>query len=394
MADNLKARNILIIDAAAILLFSIVLVVFNLYLLDHANRSLGDLDTVRTRKLQLISTMTNVARERSALMLKMYIENDFWAQDEHYRRFSKIAGDFIAARDRLVEKGLEPSEQRVLEEILSVVRVTEPLQQDIVERIYTGQLKGVLADITGKDLPKEFMLLGLFEGLSNAVVENTNRARAQANRDFRKMVAAVEAISALITLTLVVLMIWSLKKVGTIEQNLVEKAERLGLDAALDPLTGIYNRRWLQYCVDRLGENRRRVEVAHALIYIDLDGFKKINDEYGHAVGDQYLIAFCREVEHVIRHNDAFCRMGGDEFAILLEDCRPDMAARIARNVLDHVRDLVVTVEGHLFRVTCSIGVCAFTPEEAHYDALIRRADALCYRAKSEGRNTVAVEWD
>jgi diguanylate cyclase (GGDEF)-like protein len=392
MADNLRSRNILLINAAAILLFSIVLVVFNLYLLDHVNRNLGDLDAVRSRKLQLVSGMANIARERSALMLKIYIEKDMWQQDAYHQRFYSIAGDFIKARDEFRETGLAPAEQEVLASILSVIRVTEPLQQDIVERIWSGESKGVLADITGKDLPRELELLGLFENLTNVVVENANRARAQSNSDFRKIVTAVEAISALIILTIVALMVWSLRKVGAIERNLVDEAERLGRDASLDPLTGVYNRRWLQYRIDTLADDGRRDGETHALVYIDLDGFKKINDAYGHAVGDQYLVRFCREIEGVIRHHDAFCRMGGDEFAILLEDCRADAATRIAQNILTHTRDLVVTVEGHPLRVTCSIGVCLFGQDDARYDELLRRADALCYRAKSEGRNTLAVE--
>jgi len=163
-----------------------------------------------------------------------------------------------------------------------------------------------------------------------------------------------------------------------IERELSQLAKR-------DPLTGLPNR-LLFY--DRLAEAVRRLdrrEQMVALIFIDLDGFKAINDRYGHATGDRLLEAVAARLRRVVRRTDTVARLGGDEFTIILEGLRHrDDAARVAEQALFSLRQ-AFEIDGEVIELGASLGVAIASHAAEIPDALTRRADAAMYRAKARG---------
>jgi diguanylate cyclase (GGDEF)-like protein len=157
-----------------------------------------------------------------------------------------------------------------------------------------------------------------------------------------------------------------------------------------DPLTGLPNRRLL---VDRLehGLSRaRRQQSPIAVLFVDLDHFKEINDGFGHVVGDVALQTVARRLEELMRESDTVARTGGDEFVVLLEDLSsPDDAALIAERIRVGLSTPLV-VEEHDLAVTCSIGLAISDDADERVEALLRRADDAMYRAKELGRDRVA----
>lgn len=391
MKSELQSKNVLVLDTVIIVLFSVFLVVANIMLVEYVNRSLNEIDQQQLDKLEQVREMTRVARRRSELMLSMYVEQDEWARDEMYMEFHGIAARFIAARDSFRQLQPEPSELLLLEKILSIISETEQFQNNIVERIHSGNLRGVQVDIARKDLPVELALLGSLETLSNAITMNARDKRKQAKERYQKLVLLFEAGSVLIILLITMTMMRSLKRVGAIEKSLLDQTQSLSREAALDPLTGIYNRRWMKHKIDQLFGSQNGQVFQHALLCIDLDGFKPINDLNGHVVGDQYLVQFCREVASIIRHGDTFCRMGGDEFAVLLENCGLEDASKVAWNIVNGIGKLTIIVDGKPLSTTCSIGLYQMSVTVTDFNEIIRRADALCYQAKREGKNRVVA---
>jgi diguanylate cyclase len=145
-----------------------------------------------------------------------------------------------------------------------------------------------------------------------------------------------------------------------------------------DPLTGLANRTKFQERLDRaLGLSRRGVGV----IWIDLDGFKKINDIFGHDAGDEMLVAVADRLREVVRDSDDIARMGGDEFAVVLVDVTEAEASAVADRVLDALND------GSAFRLQlgASVGVSWDRRTTVDGPALVRRADEAMYRAKAAG---------
>lgn len=157
--------------------------------------------------------------------------------------------------------------------------------------------------------------------------------------------------------------------------------------ATTDPLTGICNRRKFSEQLQAEVQESKRYGMPLALIFFDVDHFKKVNDTYGHDAGDMVLKEIARIVSDTIRQTDIFARFGGEEFVILVHnnDVRTgrDLAEKIRSRVSHHIFPLVG-------RVTCSLGVAQFYPDDSP-EALIQRADTAMYAAKQGGRNRVAT---
>jgi len=394
MRSNLKATRVLMIDAGLILAISITLVILNLLLLNRVNDQLTDIDVIRTSKLDLVNRMKAIIRERSIVMVDMVSEKDVWQFQDKYQHFHKLAVDFIDAREKFAHIRLNPSEEKSLQDALADIRITEPLQKEIVERIREAimsdaSVEGIHLEISKRDFPLEFSLLGKMENLYEQIIENANRQRQAVKSEYQRYIVFVGILSFAFILTIILLMTRSLNKIRQIETGLIKKAESLGWDATHDPLTNVYNRRWLEHRIGLLLERADNSGNEHSLLYLDLDGFKQINDRYGHLAGDNYLTQLCREIEHCIRQNDTFCRMGGDEFAILLENCKQDASIKIANQVLDRIDKFTLEFEGNQLHASCSIGVCQFSTGEVEFDALVHRVDELCYEAKRKGKNRI-----
>jgi diguanylate cyclase (GGDEF)-like protein len=156
----------------------------------------------------------------------------------------------------------------------------------------------------------------------------------------------------------------------------------------IDPLTGIANRRGFSIFVEQMLARARRDGSAPALLLLDLDHFKAVNDNWGHQVGDRALQAVARTVEQQVRAGDVVARLGGEELAVALALSRIDQAAVLAERVRRAVAALDISRGEVSLRLTVSIGVAAFRPGDS-LDGLVARADAALYRAKANGRNRV-----
>jgi two-component system cell cycle response regulator len=180
-------------------------------------------------------------------------------------------------------------------------------------------------------------------------------------------------------------------------ENAVNRA-RLVRSGLTDFLTGFHNRRYLQ---SRLREELARAQRAGqtvACLMIDVDHFKRINDQYGHLAGDAVLREVAQRIDAEMRVSDTGVRYGGDEFAIVLPDGSVSDGERVATRVLNAARSQPIAIGSHASEtVTLSIGVAAAVPDHGTRDykvladRLIAEADAALYRAKSAGRDRIAV---
>jgi len=160
-------------------------------------------------------------------------------------------------------------------------------------------------------------------------------------------------------------------------------------EAVIDPLTGLLNRRSLQRRVEELRQQGEvlGVDVAMSLILVDVDHFKRVNDTFGHAVGDGVLKDVAYELRKVLRQFDAVFRIGGEEFVVLV----PNTGASDAAALAERLRHAVAARAHAGVEVTISLGVASSAMASADLDMLLERADAALYRAKDGGRNRVEV---
>jgi diguanylate cyclase (GGDEF)-like protein/PAS domain S-box-containing protein len=154
-----------------------------------------------------------------------------------------------------------------------------------------------------------------------------------------------------------------------------------------DPLTGLFNRRRFEEELEAGLERLKRFGSNAALLLLDLDGFKYVNDALGHGAGDQLLTSVARLLSERIRSTDLLARLGGDEFAILLPVVDEYGARKVAGDLLQGLRELVVEVEDRPLGITASIGVVCFGREAKGAEELLAEADRAMYVAKDAGRD-------
>lgn len=154
-----------------------------------------------------------------------------------------------------------------------------------------------------------------------------------------------------------------------------------------DPLTGLPNRLLFQDRFQLALVQAKRQQQALAVLFIDIDNFKTINDTLGHAVGDQLIKTAAERLTQCVRNADTVARLGGDEFIVLLVNVKnPQDAERVAKKIISAVAKVFV-VEGHELSITASIGACLYPEGGEDTNTLIKNADTAMYRAKQQGKN-------
>lgn len=174
--------------------------------------------------------------------------------------------------------------------------------------------------------------------------------------------------------------------------------EKLSALAMTDPLTGLWNRRAFDQALRREWKRTSRKESEFSLLLLDLDHFKRLNDQYGHSLGDECLAAVASAISDTVRATDVVCRWGGDEVAIILPATDQAGALKTAekiRSAIEKLRFCANKSSGESVSVTASIGVATAVTEPDEAAAvtpnLLQAADKALYRAKREGRNRVAM---
>lgn len=162
--------------------------------------------------------------------------------------------------------------------------------------------------------------------------------------------------------------------------------DKLRTQALRDPLTGLYNRRYMEDALDRYANLAERNESTLSVVMFDLDHFKRLNDEHGHALGDTVLTEVAAAILGAIRPCDVACRYGGEEFVVLFPDCT--MVEGVAKAEVLRAR-IERLSENHGTRISASFGVATIPETSSKVADVLADADAALYRAKGEGRNRV-----
>lgn len=173
--------------------------------------------------------------------------------------------------------------------------------------------------------------------------------------------------------------------------ELLEQKKISDYDASHDALTKLINRSEFDQRLKRSIQSCDQSAYGHALLYLDLDQFKLVNDTSGHVAGDALLRQLAVVLESKIRSSDTMARLGGDEFGLLLNNCSEKVAVKIATNLIETVRAFRFVWEDNIFSIGVSIGVCVINDPSKSITHYLRRADAACYMAKDKGRNRIQL---
>jgi len=161
--------------------------------------------------------------------------------------------------------------------------------------------------------------------------------------------------------------------------------------AVIDPLTGLNNRRYMMGQLDALFERSAPGAEPVSLLMVDIDDFKRVNDTWGHVLGDDVLREVAIRLAASVRAIDLPCRFGGEEFVVVMPATRLSDAERVAERIRDAISDKVIVSGDQEIPISVSVGVSASDGPDDRPESLLRRADEALYQAKSAGRNRVVI---
>ncbi|MEJ2396854.1 MAG: diguanylate cyclase, partial [Gammaproteobacteria bacterium] len=498
------------------ILLIVVLALTSINYLRSLHNKIDNINQQDMAKVVLLHKMSHIVRERSLRMYAMYFSRDYWTRDAEYQRFHALAGEFIGLRKKLLALGLQPQEQTLWKKAMAIIRVTEPLQDKIVDKLHDGKEVDVSRNIGRDDLPRENQLLVDLDKLLDMVQQKSNLAVAQAEHQFsngirllsvitlgvialgltnmlvvrkrimsiesemheekelaqltleniidgviktdehgllvsvnpaaehicgwRKNIVISQSLGAVFNITSIdtgasfdwqdflgqlsgtvmpleryfelqradgssCLIEISVSPIFTSNGKAVEyayifrdvtsekrQADEVSWQANHDPLTQVLNRNAIVLAIKSAIASAQQNGEQHVLLYIDLDDFKLVNDQYGHVAGDDLLIGICREMEQCVRKGDRIARMGGDEFTILLLECDLAHAVNIAEKIRHNVSRYCFEFDNN--RICCSglsIGINIINGQSRDWKTVMEKADQSCYKAKRQGKNQVSV---
>jgi len=173
--------------------------------------------------------------------------------------------------------------------------------------------------------------------------------------------------------------------INTYNSRLIESNKQLMFETEHDALTGVYNRKFITESIQKEIDMQR----PFALIMLDLDNFKLINDLYGHKSGDELLVLVAKKIAHQLKQSDSVARTGGDEFIILLRNIRAKtQILRVARRILQRIRS---EMDSNFSVIKASIGISRYPADGSLFDDILTKADAAMYESKRLGKNTITI---
>ena len=179
-----------------------------------------------------------------------------------------------------------------------------------------------------------------------------------------------------------------LEKAIAAEKSARQEVERL---SNTDALTGLNNRRYFNAVSEREFELAVRHKKPLSALMLDIDHFKRVNDTYGHAVGDLVLVEIAAVCLKLMRSTDLCARYGGEEICMLLPETASSGAQAIAERLRAAISSLALEADGHAFAVTASMGVAESMSDEDSLPGLLKRSDDALYKAKRDGRNRIVI---
>ena len=174
-------------------------------------------------------------------------------------------------------------------------------------------------------------------------------------------------------------------------QEKIEQAQTLQELSNKDGLTGVYNRRYFDQYVDHIWNHQLRQQQRLTLIIVDIDHFKRVNDQYGHPAGDEVIKQLSRLMSETFqRETDVIARIGGEEFAVVIPNVDHEQVLALTEQLRVAMADKLIEYNEHTFSVTISAGLASATPcNGVRSDSLLNQADKALYRAKAHGRNLI-----
>jgi diguanylate cyclase (GGDEF)-like protein len=338
------------------------------------NMRMKDISENISVKTEMAHVMQNTLRERSLSLYYMIIVEDPFLRDEEWLRFNDWASQYYHARVKMESLVTTQAEKDILLKISVLTNNTRPDVDSVMERLLKGNPKGLYGDIRDRLLPKQRLI---HEQVAQLVALQKTQAavemqEAELSYDYARKLIWVSGAPVFFLVIIIAFMVS--RKVG-------KQAEEMEYQAFHDVLTNLPNR---SLFLDRLAQaivHSRRDCNPFAIMLLDLDRFKEVNDTLGHNVGDQLLQEVGSRLNEVVRESDTVARLGGDEFVIILEQINLDHVPNVAEKMIQ-VLERPFKLADQVVDVRASFGLAYFPDHGNDSVSLLQKADVAMYAAK------------
>ena len=384
-----KRYSIFLYMGFGLLLTSFVfLALFHFKQIIQSNEILNETITNNDTQLRAAMNMRVAVRERAILLWHMSSQEDQFKRDDLYMQFHAFGSHFGHARLEYLSTNQTDKERNLFFELDKETNKRAPGL-----RVFADQLVGESNDQNtylaqlNKTLTEQTVVSGILDVMIHLQQTQNEEAHKQTAATTTKALSDL-VIWMLIFIFAVILFARTIVQAANrLSKKLSKTNRKLSQLARNDHLTGLPNRLFLAEHLEFILSHANRHEKKGALLYIDLDDFKPINDTYGHSIGDKYLQAISIAIKELLRDSDVLVRLGGDEFVVVLyETSSEDDAIEVANKLLKTLSAEYI-LDDITVSASASIGICCFPKAEMTVDNLISEADAAMYNAKQSGKN-------
>ena len=382
-----KSKIIILLGFGSILLLVTLLIIIGVTNLSKSKSHLDRIVNSNNLKIQLSNQMHQSARERTISLQFMLITDEPGKLEDYMNRMVSYGGKFVASRHAFLDLDLSLKEKEILEQQAALSRKVGPLQNEIADLINFGELEPAQKLLTEKAEPLQNEVFKILSQLQDIQRDETKLALRENSDNYKHIIGVMWIVTIIVILLSISIVFFTLRLISRNEEQQKIYRQDIEKQAFYDHLTGLPNRRLLSDRMQHAILHTERNEILLAILFIDCDRFKPINDTLGHAVGDNLLISIANRLKKNVRNSDTVCRVSGDEFIIVLEEINHmSIVERIAQNILDSIAEPHY-LEGHKIFTTVSIGITVYPIDENDVDGLITSADIAMYHAKQSGGN-------
>lgn len=363
------------IGFSLILLLMVGLTIVGLGRMADINRQLQDIAANNLVKRELAFTVNTALNERLISMHTLIVMTDPFEREEESHRLRGYGVKFLEGRKKLEALPQTPEEEYLLRQIREQSIKTRPVTEQAMEDALAGKTAQALVTIRTKTIPGQNLISQHVNEFIALQQRETEKRLAQAAASYARARSTMLALGGTATVLGILIGV-------VVIRNSNRQAGLLERQAMYDSLTHLPNR---VLFADRLQQTirvRRREKKPFALITMDLDRFKEINDSLGHHAGDQVLLHVGNCVRTCLRESDTVARMGGDEFAILLATANDLDGAVAATKKILRVLEEPADIAGQKIEIGASFGIVLYPEHGEEPEGLMRAADAAMYAAK------------
>ena len=382
-----KSKIIIITGFGSILLFLSLLIIIGVSTLNKSKSDLERIVNSNNLKTELINQMHKSARERTINLQYMFIVDNEAELAQAIENMAFFGGQFVSSRDKLLRLNLSQKEKKILEQQANASRKVGPIQNKIADLIHFDELE-LAEDLLIKSAdPLQKDVFIILSKLQNIQQNENKSAIKESGNSYNRIVGVVWIITLIVILVSISVVFFTLRLISRNEIQQDKHQLEIEYQAFYDQLTNLPNRRLLSDRMQHAINNTNRNEMLMAVLFIDCDRFKPINDTLGHTVGDGLLISIAQRLEQSVRSSDTVCRFSGDEFVVVLEDIEHVTTInQITKNILESIAEPHF-LEGHKVFTTVSIGITVYPIDDKDVTSLLASSDIAMYHAKQSGGN-------